>query len=173
MTVAVIVAMVGYSVQVAIHWFRFRVLDKLQLLTLALILVLGGATLFFHNDTFFKWKPTVVYWLFAIVFLVNQLLKKEPLTKRLLGQSIQLPDAIWITLSWSWMVFFILLGIINLVVAYHYDTDIWVNFKLFGFLGITIAFIVLQAIYMSKYAIDTDKKSGSGEEDATLSKKDT
>jgi len=151
MYVAVIVAMVGYTLQVGIHWIKYRKWDKLQLITLSLILLLGGATLIFHNETFFKWKPTVVYWLFAGGFIINHLMAKQPIIKRLLGSSVQLPEAIWSKLTISWTLFFIVLGGLNLFVAYYYSTDTWVNFKLFGFLGITLVFIVAQAIFMGKH----------------------
>jgi len=169
MYVAVAVAMVGYALQVIIHWLRHRSWDKVQLATLALILLLGGATLLFHNETFFKWKPTVVYWLFAAIFIGNQLLGKEPLIKRLLGKNIQLPENIWLHLSYSWIIFFIGLGILNLIVAYYYSTDAWVNFKLFGCLGITVVFIVLQALYMGKYSIENKEET----KDSTLPKSDS
>lgn len=125
--------------------------DKLQLLTLSLILILGGATLFSHNELFIKWKPTAINWCFALIFLMTQLLSQKPLIQRLMEKNIQLPTLIWQRLNASWIVFFSFTGGANLYVAYHFNTNVWVNFKLFGMLGLTALFVILQALFLTKY----------------------
>lgn len=106
---------------------------------------------FFQNEAFIKWKPTLVYWLFAIVFITSHYIGNKPLIQRLMEKNIALPTTTWIRLSISWTSFFVLLGIANLFVAYQFDTDTWVNFKLFGILGLTLLFIIGQAVYMSQH----------------------
>ena len=116
------------------------------------ILILGGATLLLKNEIFVKWKPTVVYWALAIALLGSQLFSTKPLLQRLGEGSILLPERIWRHLNTMWWIFFLLLGLTNLYVVYNFSTTAWVNFKLFGTLGLTLLFVVLQSIYMAKHA---------------------
>ncbi len=148
---ATITAIVASIVQV--FWSRYKTgrFEKLPVITLGMIVVMGGATLVFKNELFIKWKPTVLYWALAAALLISQLMGKKPLMQRLLEQNITLPLKIWHQLNLSWALFFLLMGIVNLYVLYHFDTDTWVNFKLFGTLGLTLIFIVLQGFYMAKY----------------------
>jgi Intracellular septation protein A len=126
----------------------------MHLITLALIIILGGATLIFHDETFIKWKPTIVNWGFALVFLGSHFIGKKPIVRRLMDQALYLPEKVWNRLSYMWVVFFIFSGIANLYVAFNYDTDTWVNFKLFGLMGLTLAFILVQGVYISRYIQD-------------------
>lgn len=143
---------IGISViQVAVSWFKDRHVSNLQWISLILLVVLGGGTLFLHNEMLIKWKPTVLNWTFAIAFIATQLFTEKPLIQRLMESNISLPKQVWLTLNMSWTIFFIVMGILNLLVAYHFDTNVWVNFKLFGMLGLTIVFAVLQAIYLSRH----------------------
>ena len=128
--------------------------DKLQLVTLLLIVFLGGATLLSHNELFIKWKPTAINWCFALIFLGSQFLGQKPLIQRLMEKNINLPLLVWQRLNLSWIAFFGLTGAINLYVAYNFSTNIWVNFKLFGILGLTIVFVIIQAIYLTKHLKD-------------------
>jgi len=157
--VATAVAIAASVVQVVAYWWRHRRFETMHLVTLGLIVVLGGATLAFHNETFIKWKPTVVNWLFAIAFLGSQWLSGKSLVQRMMEKSVQLPATVWNRLNISWSVFFVVLGALNLYVAFNFDTDTWVNFKLFGMMGLTLAFIVVQAFYMAPYmnADETDR----------------
>ncbi len=149
---ATVVAMAASALQVGFFWLKHRTVEKLHVITLILIVFLGGATLILHDPIFIKWKPTLVNWAFALVFLGSHFIGKQPILQRLMSKQIQLSQQIWNRLSLSWVCFFTLTGAINIYVAYAYDTDIWVNFKLFGMLGLTVLFIVIQAIVLARYA---------------------
>ena len=148
---ATITAIVASIVQVV--WSRYKTgqFEKLPLITLGTIVILGGATLFFRNELFIKWKPTALYWILALALVISQFIGNKPLMQRLLEQNVALPIKIWHQLNLSWALFFAAMGIANLYVVYHFDTDTWVNFKLFGTLGLTLVFIVLQGFYMTKH----------------------
>jgi intracellular septation protein len=118
--------------------------------SLGIIVVFGGATLLLQDETFIKWKPTVLYWLFAAVLAGAALLRKN-LIRSVLSQEMQLPDAVWSRLNWSWVAFFAFMGVANLYVAYNYSTDLWVNFKLFGGMGLMLLFVVAQALFLARY----------------------
>lgn len=149
--VATAVAIVTSGLQVAVYWIRFRKFEKLHVITFFFILVLGGSTLIFHKPIFIKWKPTIVYWIFTIVLLVSQFLTKKPIIHRMLKDKISLPQKVWDRLNLSWAIFFLVLGAINLYVLYHFDTNAWVNFKLFGTLGLMLVFIIAQAVYVGRH----------------------
>jgi len=158
--VATAVAIVASVVQVGFTWWKTRKLEGMQLATLAIIVFFGGATLLLEDEMFIKWKPTVVNWLFGIAFLVSQFVGKKTLVEHAMGANIQLPHSIWTRLNLSWVVFFISLGFANLYVMYNFDTDTWVNFKLFGMLGLTIAFVVAQGLYLGRHIKDPEPKGG-------------
>ena len=136
-----------------IAWLRWSTgkVEPMQWLSLGVIVLFGGATLLAHNDTFIKWKPTVLYWLMGGALAIGQLVFKRNLLKSLMGAQMSLPEPAWRSLSWSWTAFFAAMGVLNLWVAYHFDTDTWVNFKLFGGLGLMVLFVIGQALYLSKY----------------------
>lgn len=152
---ATAVAMAASLLQVAGFWLKHRRFEIMHLVTLGSVLLLGGATLIFHNPLFIKWKPTVIYWIFAIIFLGTHYIGKKPLIQRLMEEKLSLPKTVWGRLNLSWVMFFTIMGAVNLFVAYHYSMDIWVDFKLFGSFGLTFVFIILQALYMAKYAEKT------------------
>lgn len=141
--------------QVGITWWRTRRVETMQLVTLALILVLGGATVVFHDATFIQWKPTVVNALFAVAFLVSPLFGGKPLIQRMMGQAISLPGAIWTRLNLAWVVFFIAMAALNVYVFKTYDEATWVDFKLFGMLGLTLMFMLAQGVYLSRHLTAT------------------
>ncbi|HXH03151.1 MAG TPA: septation protein A [Candidatus Competibacteraceae bacterium] len=149
--VATAVIMLATLAQVGWSWWREGKVEKMPLVTLALVLVLGAATLWFQDETFVKWKPTLVNWLFALAFLASHYLGDKPLVQRLMGRELTLPDPIWLRLSWAWIAFFVSLGVTNLFVAYQFDTDTWVDFKLFGMLGLTLAFVIAQGFYLARH----------------------
>lgn len=151
-------AMVTSLLQVGIHWLRFKKLDKIQSVTCILIVVLGAATLLFHKSIFIKWKPSIIYWLFGIVLLVSHLMSPQPLLQKLLHQKIKLKSLIWKRLNVIWAAFFIIMGFLNLYVAYSYSTKLWVYFKVVGTLGLTIIFIFGQALYLAKHIDQEDDK---------------
>jgi len=119
-----------------------------------IIVVFGGATLFLQDETFIKWKPTVLYWLFGVVLAASALLFRRNLIRVMLSEQVQMPERIWGRLNWSWVGFFVFMGAANLYVAYNYPTDLWVNFKLFGGMGLMLAFVVAQSFVLAKYIED-------------------
>lgn len=160
-TAAVIVTS---ALQVLFYWVKYRRIDSLILITSAIVIILGGITLFAKDEMFIKWKPTVIYWVSAIVFLASQYIGKKNLIQRMLDNNINIPSAIWRRLNFSWVIFFSLLGFVNIYIIYHYSTDTWVNFKLIGIMGLTIAFILLQAIYLVKYIRDEPENEKHSEQ---------
>lgn len=154
--VATMVAIAATVIQVGMVWFRTRKVEPMHLITLALIVVFGGATIYFKDELFIKWKPTVVDWLFGLAFLLSQVIGGRTFVERSLGGNVQLPAPIWRRLNLAWAAFFFALGALNLFVVYSFDTETWVNFKLFGLLGLTLAFAVGQTIYLSRYIIEPD-----------------
>lgn len=155
--VATAVMIVASIIQVAFSWIRHRSVEKSHLITLVLVLVLGGATLWLQNPDFIKWKPTAVNWLFAMAFFAAHAFTDKSLLERMMAEHIQLPTAIWFRLNIAWIVFFIGSGIANLYVAFNFDEATWVNFKLFGLLGMTILFVVGQSIYLARHALEVPK----------------
>lgn len=154
-TIAVIVASV---IQIAWVKLRHGKVDKTLWLSAMLVVVLGGMTLYFQNDTFIKWKPTVLYWVFAVVLACADLFWKKNFIKTMMGNDIGLPEKVWKTLNRSWAIFFLCLGILNLYVAFNYSIDTWASFKLFGTMGLMFAFILVQSIAINKYVTVEDKK---------------
>ncbi|MBK5967755.1 MULTISPECIES: inner membrane-spanning protein YciB [Thiorhodovibrio] len=190
--VATLVAIGAAAVQVG--WMRWRHgrIEKTHLITLILLLLFGGLTLALRDPIFVMWKPTIINWLFAGAFLGSFWIGKKPLTERMMGQAVQVPEPIWYRLNWAWVGFFFISGLINLYVIYfgsgfaaaqqeliaasgerqvdlaqclasyegellklcqaaHASEEIWVNFKLFGMMGLTLAFVIAQAFYLSRH----------------------
>ncbi|WJF89045.1 septation protein A [Paraburkholderia bonniea] len=148
---ATAVAIAATLAQIAWVALRHRRVDPMLWVSLGVVVVFGGATLVLHNDTFIKWKPTVLYWAFSIALLVSQLAFGKNLIQAMMGKQITLPARVWGQLNLIWAVFFVLLGIANLLVAYNFSTDAWVNFKLFGATGCLIVFILGQSLWLAKY----------------------
>ncbi len=162
---ATVVVVAATLAQVLWLKLRGRKVDGMLWMTFGIVTVLGAATIWFHNETFIKWKPTVLYWTFGLTLGLSQLLLRRNLLRTLMGQQIDLPDAVWQRLNLAWVVFFALMGFVNLWVAYGFSTDTWVNFKLFGGVGAMFAFIVAQALYMSRYVKEDEpaaRKEGTG-----------
>ena len=149
--VATGVAIVATIAQIA--WLRHKngKVEPMQWLSLGVIVLFGGATIVAQNETFIKWKPTVLYWLMAGTLAAGQLFFKKNLLKSLMGSQLELPEAAWRVTNWSWITFFGAMGVINLWVAYNFDTNTWVNFKLFGGLGLMALFVIGQALYLGRY----------------------
>jgi len=150
---ATMVAIVATFLQVLISWLRRHRVENMHLITLALLVVLGGATLIFKEEIFIKWKPTAVNWLFALVFWGSELrlVGGKPLIRRMMEGKVALPAEIWTRLNRSWVLFFVIVGLLNLYVIYHFSTEFWVNFKLFGLLGLTLVFVVAQSFYLMRH----------------------
>ena len=149
--VATGVAIAATVAQIA--WLRWSTgkVEPMQWLSLGVIVLFGGATLLAHNETFIKWKPTVLYWLMGGALFIGQLVFRRNLLKTLMGAQMSLPESAWRVMNWSWIVFFAVMGVVNLWVAFNFDTDTWVNFKLFGGLGLMVAFVLAQAVYLSRF----------------------
>lgn len=130
-----------------------RKLDKGQWLTLVACLLFGGMTLAFHSETFLKWKAPVVNWLFALAFAGSHLIGDKVLIKRLMGHAVELPEPVWKRLNLAWIVFFLFSGSANLFVAFTFE-QFWVDFKVFGSLGMTILFLIGQGLYMARHLHD-------------------
>ncbi len=147
---------------VQIIWVKWRhdKVDTMLWLSFVIIVVFGGATVLLHDEAFIKIKPTALYWLFALVLLFSKMLFKKNLIRSLMEEKMRLPERIWGQLNFAWSVFFILLGVLNLYVAWNYNTDTWVNFKLFGSTGIMLIFIILMAVMVSKH-IEADHKENN------------
>ena len=131
-----------------LQWATTRKLNKIYAASTLLVLVLGGATLYSRNATFLYWKPTVLNWAFAVVFLGSQWIGEKTIVQRMLGSAAELSPAQWIRLNQIWIAFFIIVGAVNLYVAYSFSEEFWVKFKLFGMLGLTIVFVIVQSIWL-------------------------
>lgn len=149
--VATAVAMGAAVLQIAWGWFIKKKVETMHWVSAALILVFGGLTLALHDPLFIKWKPSVINWLFALVFAGSVWFGK-PLVQRLMEHVLTVPDGIWRRVNWAWVAFFIVSGAANLYVAYHYPEDIWVDFKLFGLMGMTFVFMIAQGFYLARHA---------------------
>jgi intracellular septation protein len=152
--VATAVAIAATFVQVSWLKLRGKRVDTMLWASLGIIAVFGGATLLLQDETFIKWKPTVLYWLLGAILAGAALLFRRNLIRAMLSQQVQLPEAVWSRLNWSWVGFFAFMGALNLYVAYNYSTDLWVNFKLFGGMGLMLVFVVVQAAFLAKHVED-------------------
>jgi len=151
---ATLVVIVATLVQVLVLKLRGKKVDTMLWVSLMLVVVLGGLGIWFHSETFIKWKPTLLYWVMSAAFLLGPLLMGKNLLRMLLGAQLELPDAVWQRLNLAWVGFFAAMGALNLWVAYTFSTDMWVNFKLFGSLGLMLVFTVAQGLYLSRYLSD-------------------
>jgi intracellular septation protein len=148
---ATAVAIVASILQVLVAWLKTRKFETMHLMTLVIIMVFGGLTLYLQDEQFIKWKPTVVNWLFGFVFLSSQWLGDKTMIERMMGGNLTLPSTIWRTLNLGWTLFFFLIGGVNYYVMSYFNTDTWVNFKMFGMLGLTFLFVLLQSFYLSRH----------------------
>jgi intracellular septation protein len=148
---ATTVAIVASFLQIGWLKLRKRKVEPMMWISLAIVVVFGGATLVLHDETFIKWKPTVLYWLFAGVIAGAEVFAHRNLIRAMLEEQVQMPDPAWRRLNWSWVGFFAVMGAVNLYVAYNFSTDTWVNFKLFGGMGLMLAFVILQALFLARH----------------------
>ncbi len=156
--VATAVLIIASLVQTIGHRAIHRKFEKSHVITLVLVSLFGGATLMLQDEMFIKWKPSVINWLFGIIFTGSQFIGEKNLIQRMLGTQFTLPHTIWRNLNAAWALFFIALGFLNLYVIYHFDTDTWVNFKMFGLMGLTLAFMLLQGIYLARHVKELPAK---------------
>jgi len=148
---ATAVAVIASVLQVGWLLLRGKRVDPMLWVSLAVIVVFGGATIWFHDETFIKWKPSILYWLFGSALLVGHIVWKRNLLKSLLGTQLDVPGPVWGRLLWAWIAFFGVMGIVNLAVAYSVSTDTWVNFKLFGLFGLTLVFTLGIGVYLARH----------------------
>jgi intracellular septation protein len=148
---ATVVAILASAMQVSLHWLRHYRFEKTHLISLAVITIFGGATLALQDPWFIKWKPTILNWLFAAGFLASQFWGEKTLIERMMSHAVTVPRSIWRRVNLGWIGFFLLAGLANILVAYRFSEETWVNFKLFGLLGLTLAFVLAQALYLSRH----------------------
>ena len=171
--IATAVAIIASFIQVGYNWFSTRKIERMHIFSLVLITVLGSITIFLGNPSFIQWKPTVLNWLFAAVFLGSMRIGEKPIVQRMMNEHIDLPTKVWQRLNLSWVLFFFVSGAANLYVAFYYNVDApagarmdtWVNFKLFGLMGLTIGFIILQTLYLSRHIIEEEEKEEDNDTD--------
>jgi intracellular septation protein len=152
---ATLVVIIATLAQVAWLKLRGRKIDFMLWVSLALVVVLGGLTIYLRSETFIKWKPSGLYWAMGLSFWAAQAIFGRNLLRLMLGEQLTLPDAVWRRLNFAWVTFFAFMGLLNLWVAYTFSTDTWVNFKLFGGVGLMLLFTVAQGLYLGKYIEDT------------------
>jgi intracellular septation protein len=157
--VATAVAMAATVAQVGWLWLRGRKIDNMLWVSFAVITVFGGATLALENETFIKWKPTVLYWLFGAILMIASAFFRKNLVRAMMQSQVTLPEEVWTRVNASWIAFFVAMGALNLYVAYSYSTDAWVNFKLFGGIGLMIAFVLIQALMLAKHVQDKNESA--------------
>jgi intracellular septation protein len=148
---ATVVVIVATLAQVLYLKARRQKVDTMLWVSLALVTVLGGATIYFHSETFIKWKPTVLYWVMSAAFLLSPILAGKNLLKLLLGEQVELPAFAWKRLNLAWVLFFAFMGVLNLWVAFNFETATWVNFKLFGGMGLMFVFMLAQGFYLTRH----------------------
>ena len=162
---ATLTAIVATLIQVALSALIVKKVEKMPLITLALLIVFGGATLLLKDPVFIQWKPTAINWLFALVFLASQFIGEKPLVQRMMSKALDIDDArVWARLNLAWVGFFIVSGLANVLVApeidplnFNFSLDTWVEFKLFGLLGLTFLFVIVQAIFLARF-MPSEKK---------------
>jgi intracellular septation protein len=148
---ATVVAILASAMQVSLDWLRHNRFEKTHLISLAVITIFGGATLALQDPWFIKWKPTILNWLFAAGFLASQFWGEKTLIERMMSHAVTVPRSIWRRVNLGWIGFFLTAGLANILVAYRFSEETWVNFKLFGLLGLTLAFVLAQALYLSRH----------------------
>ena len=152
--VATGVLIAASAVQTFYHRLYYGRFERTHIITLVLVVLFGGATLLLHDEVFIKWKPSVINWLFGAAFVGTQFIGRKTAIEHMLAGKIELPGFVWRRLNAAWAIFFLLLGFANIYVAFNYPTDVWVDFKLFGLMGLTFAFIIGQSFYLARHIKD-------------------
>ena len=154
---ATAVAIAATFVQISWVWFRHRKVENMLWINLVIIVIFGSATLILQDETFIKWKPSVLYWLFSAVLFLAALFWNKNLIQSIMGRQIALPVPVWRVLNHAWAGFFAAMGVANLYVAYNFATDTWVNFKLFGTTGLMLTFVIVQSLFIAKYMKEAEQ----------------
>lgn len=156
---ATLVLMVALTLQIALLKLMGKPVEKMQWITLILVLAFGGLTLGFRNPEFIMWKPTVINWMFAAALLGSELFMKRSLMARMLDSIASFPDFVISRLNYAWTLFLFSLGVLNLYVAYNFSEETWVNFKLFGLMGLSLVFVIGQSFYLARYMREQDSEA--------------
>lgn len=156
---ATVVGIIATVLQIAYLLVRRQKVHGMLWVSFAVITVMGGATVYFHDDTFIKWKPTILYWAFGLALVVSQLFFRKNLMRNVMEEAVKLPDPVWAKVGYAWMAFLFFLGALNLLMAFvvfKADTNAWVSFKVFGMTGIFFAFVIAQTALLFKYLPQED-----------------
>ena len=162
-TLTIIVATIIQNIG---HWLLFKKLEKMHIISLGILLAFGTLTLAFKDPLFIKWKVSIFNWVFAAVIIGSQFIGKKPLIERMMSHAIETPKQIWKRVNFGWGLFFTFVGFVNIYVAYNYSEEAWVDFKLFGVLGMTIVFMIAQGVYLAKHAQSVDEEPTSEKENS-------
>ncbi|MDR2881823.1 MAG: septation protein A [Azoarcus sp.] len=154
--IATFTTIVATALQIGLVWLKHRKVDRMLWISLLVIATLGGATLAFHDPAFIKWKPTALYWLFGLVLIASDMAFGRNLIRKMLEGQIRLPDPIWFRLNLAWALFFVILGTLNIYVAYNFSEKVWVNFKAIGCLVLIFVFALAQGLYLSKHLLEDE-----------------
>jgi intracellular septation protein len=162
---ATLVAIIATIIQVAFSAILFKKVEKMPIITLLLLVIFGGATLLLKDPLFIQWKPSAINWLFGLGFLLSQFIGSKPLVQRMMSKAVTIDDdSVWMKLNLSWVFFFAFSGLANIIVApaidpfnFQFSESTWVDFKLFGLMGMTIAFVIGQAFYLARFMPETTK----------------
>jgi intracellular septation protein len=157
--VATSVAIAASILQITYAYFKNKKVEKPMIISLVVIIIFGGATLLVHNEMFIKWKPTVLYWIFACALVIGRYGFNKNFIQAMLQKQIDVPLQVWEKLNITWALFFASVGGLNIYVAYHFTTEVWVNFKLFGILGCMLVFVVIQSFMLAPYIKDAAGKA--------------
>ena len=158
--VATGVLIAAVLVQTTVQWIRHRKVSSMVLISAGIVLVFGGLTLWIHDEAFIKWKVSIVNWLFATGFLISQFVGERPMIQRMLEGNVTLDRPLWIRLNMMWAAFFLALGFINLYVMFNFSTDAWAKFKVFGVIGLTLVFALLQGLWLASKMPEDAPKAG-------------
>lgn len=153
---ATAIAIVTAILQVGIFWLKFRRFETMQVISLVMVIVFGGATLLLHDPIFIKWKFTVVYWLTGVFFLSTMFFGEKNLVQRVMDHQITLPKHVWRNLNLSWVIYFIVLGFVNIMIAFRLSTDGWMYFKL-GVIGLSFIVVLIQSFYIAQFIEEEDE----------------
>jgi intracellular septation protein len=148
---ATVIVIAATLLQIVVLKALRKPVDKMLWAGLVVVVVLGGLTLWFHDETFIKWKPTIIYWLMGAGFLITEIILGRKMLAQMMGGQIEAPDFVWKQLGWAWVLFFAAMGVLNLWVAFHFPTDTWVSFKMWGSLGLTLVFTLIQGLYLGRH----------------------
>lgn len=156
---ATLVIILATIVQNIGHFLLFKKVEKIHIISLGILLIFGSMTLAFKDPLFIKWKVSIFNWVFALVIIGSQFIGEKPLIERMMSHALDVPKKIWTQVNFIWGLFFALVGIVNIYIAYNYSEEFWVDFKLFGVLGMTFVFMIAQGIYLAKHALPDEENS--------------